>query len=302
VSVPAGGELAEERLYTIADLGDRKGYDADFLGVTVPLPGLLASAPGRPAHRLDTGKTVLDYDHYSVVMNAERRMAYLSAGNHDPAAPFKPARDKDPWSFDPRISETEQVGNTLYKHNDLDRGHLLRRVDGSWGFSSEAALRADHDTYFWTNIAPQHKAFNQSKLQGVWGELENSVMRQATATQTRFSVFNGPIFGENDRLHRGIRVPAGFWKLVAFTVDGTLRALAFRLGQEELLVDIPLEKIEPEEFGVFQIPVSDLSGLVHLDFGPLAGADTFVKRQVSLESIAPGERELQIRNPGDIVV
>ncbi len=302
VSPAAGGEFAEERLYTVADLADRTGYDPDFLGVTVPFPGLRETAPGHPAQRLDNGKTQLDYDHYSVVMNADRRMAYVSAGNHDPAAPFKPARGKEPWSFDPRLSENEQAGNDLYKNNDLDRGHLLRRVDGSWGFSEQAAVRADHDTYFWTNITPQHKAFNQSKQKGVWGELENSVMRQATATQTRFSVFNGPIFGKNDRSHRGIKIPAGFWKLVAFATDCTLHALAFRLGQEELLVDIPLERILPEEFGVFQIPVSELADLVHMDFGPLEAADTLLKRQTSLESLAPGHRQIEIRQPGNIVV
>lgn len=298
----AGGEFAEERRYSVADLADRTGYDADFLGVTVPFPSLRDTAPGHPARRLDNGQALLDYDHYSVVMNADRRMAYVSAGNHDPAAPFKPARGKEPWSFDPRLSESEQAGNDLYKNNDLDRGHLLRRVDGSWGFDKQAAVRADHDTYFWTNITPQHKAFNQSKLKGVWGELENSVMRQATATQTRFSVFNGPIFGKNDRSHRGVKIPAGFWKLVAFAIDGKLHALAFRMGQEELLVDIPLERILPEEFGVFQIPISELADLVHLDFGPLEAADTLLKRQTSLESLAPGHRQIEIRQPANIVV
>ncbi len=298
----AGGEFAEERRYSVADLADRTGYDADFLGVTVPFPSLRDTAPGHPARRLDNGQALLDYDHYSVVMNADRRMAYVSAGNYDPAAPFKPARGKEPWSFDPRLSESEQAGGELYKNNDLDRGHLLRRVDGSWGFDKQAAVRADHDTYFWTNITPQHKAFNQSKLKGVWGELENSVMRQATATQTRFSVFNGPIFGKNDRSHRGVKIPAGFWKLVAFAIDGKLHALAFRMGQEELLVDIPLERILPEEFGVFQIPISELADLVHLDFGPLEAADTLLKQQTSLESLAPGHRQIEIRQPANIVV
>jgi endonuclease G len=235
-------------------------------------------------------------------MNAERRLAYVSAGNHDPLAPFKPARDKEPWSLDPRILENEQIGNELYKFNDLDRGHLLRRVDGSWGSSEKAALRADHDTYFWTNISPQHERLNQSKLQGIWGLLENSVTEQATATSTRYSVFNGPIFGDKDRTHRGIRIPSGFFKLVAFVDNGTLAALAFRLGQEELLVNLPLEKIEPNEFGVFQLPVSDLGDLVHLDFGPLVAADRFVKRQAGNESMVPGHRQKPIGGAGDIVV
>ena len=293
--------VMEERKYSIAQLVDRKGYDPDFLGISVPFPRPLDTAPGRLAQRLDGGGSKLDYDHYSVVMNAERRLAYVSAGNHDPLAPFKPARKKEPWSLDPRISENEQIGNWLYKHNDLDRGHLLRRVDGSWGHTEEAALRADHDTYFWTNISPQHERLNQSKLKGVWGLLENSVTDQAKATSTRYSVFNGPIFGEKDREHRGIRIPSGFFKVVAFVANGTLSALAFRLGQEELLVDLPLERIEANEFGVFQVPVTDLAKLVHLDFGPLAAADTFVKRQVVNENAMPGYRQKPIGRLADIV-
>jgi DNA/RNA endonuclease G (NUC1)/V8-like Glu-specific endopeptidase/pimeloyl-ACP methyl ester carboxylesterase len=302
--MPSAGSpgFAEERKYTAAELADRKGYDQDFLGITVPFPRLRDTAPGRLAQRLDGRGSKLDYDHYSVIMNAERRLAYVSAGNHDPLAPFKPARDKEPWSLDPRILENEQIGNELYKFNDLDRGHLLRRVDGSWGSSEKAALRADHDTYFWTNISPQHERLNQSKLQGIWGLLENSVTEQATATSTRYSVFNGPIFGDKDRTHRGIRIPSGFFKLVAFVDNGTLAALAFRLGQEELLVNLPLEKIEPNEFGVFQLPVSDLGDLVHLDFGPLVAADRFVKRQAGNESMVPGHRQKPIGGAGDIVV
>lgn len=293
--------IAEERKYSVAQLADRKGYDPEFLGISVPFPRLRDTAPGRLAQRLDGGGSKLDYDHFSVIMNAERRLAYVSAGNHDPLAPFKPARKKEPWSLDPRILENEQAGGWLYKHNDLDRGHLLRRVDGSWGETEDTALRADHDTYFWTNISPQHERLNQSNLKGIWGLLENSVTDQANATSTRFSVFNGPIFGRSDREHRGVKIPSGFFKLVAFVANGTLSALAFRLGQEELLVDLPLERIDANEFGVFQVAVADLADLVHLDFGPLVAADTFIKRQVVNESAVHGHRQKSIGRPADIV-
>ena len=293
-------DTAFERRYEIADLADRQGYDPLFLGPDVPMPTLRPGATGRPAVRLDGQGIVLDYDHFSVIMNADRRMAHVSAGNYDPQAPFRPARDKEPWSFDPRIPELEQAGNDFYSNNDLDRGHLFRRVDGSWGYTEPAALRADHDTYFWTNISPQHRKFNQSRLQGIWGNLENSVIRQANATDTRFSVFNGPIFGDDDRTHRGLSVPNGFFKLIAFSENGTLRALAFRLGQDELLVNLPLERIEAEEFDVFQIPIPDLEDLVQLDFGPLAAADTIGAGDGMLESIGAFRGEIRITALSDI--
>ncbi|MDV7143987.1 DNA/RNA non-specific endonuclease [Tropicimonas sp. TH_r6] len=293
-------EIDTERPATSMPLADRTGYDSDFVGLPVPMPSLRSTELGRPAMRLDGMGTRLDYDHYSVVMNADRRTAYVSAGNYDPQAPWKPARDASPWGFDPRISASEQAGNQFYKGNDLDRGHLFRRVDGSWGYTEDAALRADHDTYFWTNIAPQHKAFNQSHLQGLWGRLENLVMEQANASGTRFSVFNGPIFEAGDRTHRDLKIPKGFWKLIAFAEHGTLRAMAFRLGQEELLVDLPLERIELEEFGVFQISIPDLSRLVHLDFGPVAAADTMARGASPMEAAGGYPREIRITSPSDI--
>lgn len=36
-------------------------------------------------------------------------------------------------------------------------------------------------TFAFPNISPQHKAFNQSRLGGVWGQLENYVLDNAVA-------------------------------------------------------------------------------------------------------------------------
>ena len=176
--------LSQERRYTVADLSDREGFDRNFLPEPVALPGLLNTSPYSSAELLDGSGTELKYDHYSVVMCKQRRLAFFSAGNFDPSAPFHPARDKQPWSIDPRIRNDEQADNHFYRHNDLDRGHLFRRTDGSWGSTMSSALRADHDTYFWTNIAPQHEIYNQSKKKKEWllwgptGKPHNQVHRQ----------------------------------------------------------------------------------------------------------------------------
>eukprot|EP00879_Flechtneria_rotunda_P023589 GHRR01024956.1.p1 GENE.GHRR01024956.1~~GHRR01024956.1.p1 ORF type:complete len:361 (+),score=112.02 GHRR01024956.1:777-1859(+) len=64
-----------------------EGYDPNFLGVYVPLPKISANAL-RYGHALivpETGDIELTYPHYSVIMNEDRRLAFVSACNIDGA-------------------------------------------------------------------------------------------------------------------------------------------------------------------------------------------------------------------------
>jgi len=286
-TAPGGEEVAAllaERRYKVEDLADRAGFDRDFLGERVELPGLLNTSPYTLAPRKDNSGRELTYDHYSVLMCRERRLAFLSAGNFDPAVPIHPARDKQPWSIDPRLDEHHQADNRFYKFNDLDRGHLFRRTDGSWGDTLNEALRADHDTYFWTNIAPQHEIYNQSKKEKdwlLWGQLENHVTTQAG--NSRLSIINGPVFSVDDPVHRGLSIPKAFWKVVISCKDDKLRVHAFKIGQESLIDDLARERFEPGPFGVYQVKLRDLERQTHLDFGALKSRDV-------LESFAVTER------------
>ncbi len=79
------------------------------------------------------------------------------------------------------------MGNELYSDNVLDRGHIARRADLCWGGIAEAQ-QANADSFYYTNIAPQHQAYNQSSRQGLWGELEDHVFAQAGIAKLRLSV------------------------------------------------------------------------------------------------------------------
>jgi endonuclease G len=41
----------------------------------------------------------------------------------DGAELFDLDRARIPWRLDPRLPADQQIGDTLYAHNDLDRGH-----------------------------------------------------------------------------------------------------------------------------------------------------------------------------------
>ena len=302
--VPTGGSGSSSFGDSVDDerrqnFDDRDGYQSDFLGdgnLSIPLPGLNALQSGDVV-RTRGGKSVLDYRHFSVVMSKRRRLAYFTAANVDGSSLRRPRRKG--FKIDPRIELDEQADNELYKHNPLDRGHLIRRLDPCWGSSTEAD-QANRDSMFYTNIAPQHKDLNQK----VWLQLEEHILDNTDDENARVSVFVGCVFDEDDPPHQatGIRVPMGFWKVVASSTRPTrgrsgrrreLQAQAFILFQHHLVRQQDLELIFGGVDGVKQVTIEELERLTGLDFHPvLRDADTFglppdVREQIT-ESIASG--------------
>lgn len=239
------------------------GYDPLFLTIEVPLPRAL---PGRDIRELD-------YEHFTVVLDPERRLAAATAVNIDGATLREVAR-ADNWRFDDRIPHDEQAGNDIYARNDLDRGHLVRRRDPVWGDEAEA-LRANDDTFFFTNAAPQAAGFNQSKE--TWNGVEDHVLDYALRWRHRVSVFTGPIFATDDPPYRGIRIPLRYFKVAAWAEGDELRSAAFVLDQSPSLDDVDLSALPAAPplgpFRTFQVAVQDVANLTSLGMPELVAAD-----------------------------
>lgn len=245
------------------------GYDAEFLGVSVPLP--VSPAEVR----------VLHYTHFSVLLDPDRRLAAATACVVDGAA-LRALRRSGRWRLDRRVPTDEQAGGELYSGNPLDRGHLVRRLDPVWG-DAETAARANHDTFTYPNAAPQVNRFNQSKE--LWNGLEDHVLAYAAAHDHRIAVQTGPVFAADDPPYRGVRIPRLFWKVVAWVGPGdALQATAFVLDQTPQLDDARLTEITAQAlarddipplgpFRTYQVPVRDVAALTRLGLGPLPAAD-----------------------------
>ena len=54
--------------------------------------------------------------------------------------PVENAMNGIPFIKDPRLPANTQVGNELYETNRLDRGHIARRADLTWGSMPEAMI------------------------------------------------------------------------------------------------------------------------------------------------------------------
>jgi endonuclease G len=288
-------------------LGSRPGYKPNFIGAgkfSVPLPKIPASLRSKVATlKSAPSKSELKYFNYSVVMNKERKLAFFSAVNIDGGAQQDVGkREGDSWLRDPRIDQDFQIGNEFYgkqstfeadrSANPFDRGHLVRRLDATWGKTPDEAKEHGDDSFHFTNCSPQFWSFNQGKQ--LWAGLEDYTRDELLKREDKGVVLNGPIFDGPDadgadlpdpsgKPHKdptfgGLAIPKYFWKILVSKGDNRLRAAAFIVSQRNLIMDIDriqdAEKLSAEDVKVFQIPIADLAKLTRLDFGNLAQADS----------------------------
>jgi endonuclease G len=202
-------------------------------------------------------------------MNRRRRLAFFTACNIDGAHWMSIERGRDCWWPDPRLAETEQTNDAHYANRLIDRGHLVRREDPNWGPLKAEVLKANADTFHFTNASPQHAVFNQRPA--LWHGLEDFVLRGTVAAQRRAIVFTGPVFEPADPVLDEVHVPLVYWKILVFRrEDGTLSASGFTMDQSGLIRQ--LNAFAPVEH---QVPLAHVSARTGLDFTGLLPHDAF---------------------------
>ncbi|AZI42463.1 DNA/RNA non-specific endonuclease [Deinococcus psychrotolerans] len=216
-------------------------------------------------------------------MSQQRHMAYFTAVNIDGAQSFDYPRKNDMWHFDSRIPAEFQIDNRMYSnepgaHGFFDRGHLVRRRDPIWGVG-DVLKQANNDTFHWTNCSPQYWEFNQSDT--LWQGLENFIFANTDHDNLKVTVLTGPVFADDDPLHRQIQIPQQFWKVVAVCdAAETLTTSAYTVSQAPSVKDIPFEALPVGPYSTFQVSISYLEGLTGLDLGEtVRAADVFVGEQ-----------------------
>jgi endonuclease G, mitochondrial len=331
VATPIAGPLGGPRIGALtgrpmeavhidqSTLGSRSGYKPNFIGsgkFSVPLPKIPTSLQSRVARlKSSPSKFELKYFNYSVVMNKARKLAFFSAVNIDGGAQQDVGkREGDAWLRDPRIDEDFQIGNEFYgkqktfeadrSANPFDRGHLVRRLDATWGGSVVEAKAHGDDSFHFTNCAPQFWSFNQGKQ--LWAGLEDYTRDELLKRRDRGVVLNGPIFDgpdadnadlpdpsgkpHKDPIFGGVAIPKYFWKILVSKGNDRLKAAAFIVSQRHLVMDIDriqdAEKLSAEDVRVFQVSIMDLAKLTRLGFGKLMQAD-------SHEATAAGPRLIE---------
>ena len=251
----------------------REGYKSDFLGIDYPMPTLDGSIKDQAAHLLNHPDEIeLKYNHFSVVQNAERRQCFFTACNIDGNQSQNIKRSGE-WVLDGRIARSAQLGNEAYADNNIDKGHMVRRLDPAWG--SSASL-ASTDTFVYTNSAMQHADCNQKE----WLNLENHVLKSAQGQ--KMTVLTGPVFSDDDRVfdnHGRIdpptKIPEKFWKVVVWKDGKTnqLKTCAFVMSQSDILDqdgDLFKGGFKPGYFSIYQVPMTKLEDMTKLHFSGAA--------------------------------
>lgn len=264
------------------DYSGRRGYRPDFLGINVPLPELIDPAVATP--RSDGAGVLLPYEHFTLAMHRARRLPIFTAANVD----FSPAakapepgfaytrkalgglgeKDREKWFADPRLPVAAQLSERFFNNDrqSFDKGHLVRREEVCWGLDHAQVRRANGDTYHLTNCTPQVAGFNQSKFDGLWGELENEI--EAQGETERYCLFAGPVLAADDPVFMGageggivpVPIPRAYWKVIV-TRDGPgLAAFGFLLEQD--LARVAFEFDPGERWRRYLMPLKTLQARI----------------------------------------
>jgi endonuclease G len=224
----------------------RTGFDPHFAGFAVPVPTFTASR--RKDLAVLDDEVELRYCHFSAWLSRTRKYPLCVAWNIDgngfrrmQRTGFRADRRGDLEDF--------QLTDAIYVRNPFDKGHIARRADLCWG-APEEARQGNFDSSFYSNIVPQHEAFNESTNRdddaegGVWGRLENTLLDTEAPRGLRIALMAGPVFGSKDRTFtqdgESCRVPDEFWKVVAFIdeEDGREKVYGFLLTQKHLVAPL----------------------------------------------------------------
>ena len=288
--------LEEEslRLERSMDYSACKGYQTDFIGVgeSIGIPKPKKKFRKQMA-KINNGRAyILKYHKYSVIQNASKKMPFISAVNinGDEALRLDESSRRDKWIRDNRIDLTVQIDNSFYSNSGFDRGHMSRREDANWGEDAAEAKRNADLTCVHTNACPQVPNFNRS---GVWGKMEKAILERGAEREqkglNKISVFNGPIFKDDDPKRQGVQIPMSFYKVILWPSDeGELKATAFIVSQEKLVggIDFDLEDLAINDnltFKEYQCSLDHLEQVSDIDFSELKPYDTFDESQPMLE-------------------
>lgn len=282
-------------------------YNPTFVpGHNLPFPQL---SPRIQATAFSNGALV-HHTRFSILFSQVRHFAIATAHNIDGETTLAegtiPRRNR--FRLDPDIPRLIQVDNDRgYRSNLWDRGHLVRRASLHWGAQGEAET-ADSESFFWSNIAPQHERLHDT----AWGDIEDWMLELADNGDRRAAIFRGPVLSEDDPHitnrpgEEPVQIPAGFWKIIAIRHNQNLRAAAFLVWQRDF------DSANPVDFDpvLEQVRITTLEYLTGLSFLSLWAADPLrfgvqfdnVPRRASIRAGSARIRATAITRKADILL
>lgn len=231
----------------------RNGYSSDFLGAKIELPNL-TDYPDREHLAMNSnpgvnGQYAFDYSNFSLVFNKAKKLPVFTAvnikGPTNALAMVHEERGTDKWYLDGRIKDGDnyfQYTNNDYRGSNLQKGHMVRFYDPAWSSSDEKKAIAIGDTFHYTNACPQVGKYNA----GIWNDLEDYYMARAIFEDRKITVFTGPLLSGAKKLN-GMLVPMSFWKILIYTSNHKISAMAFLITHKVIVESLEKENLIIEE-------------------------------------------------------
>lgn len=159
----------------------------------------------------------------------------------------KNVKRNDRFRSDPLVA-TSSASLEDYKNSGYDRGHLAPSADLT--YSKETMS----DSFFLSNMSPQHPGFNR----GIWKDLE-SELRNQTENFDILYIVTGPVLEKKDYETTGINsvaIPEFFYKAVLAVKDGKYHAIGFILPNKKCI----------DSFWNYAVSVDEIEKRTGIDF------------------------------------
>lgn len=217
------------------------------------------------------GEVMLKHSAITVSYNPQHRQANyvvhilpkdILFGNFTRSNDFRP----DPLLKIPAADSAD------YWMSGYDRGHLAPSADFKW---SKKALS---ESYLYSNISPQHPAFNQ----GAWSKLEMLTREWAIQNQ-EIIIITGPVLHDSlPKIPQGskqLSVPAQFFKIALDYYPPDYKAIAFLYPNAPVPLRLPQHVVSIDSIE------------------QLTGIDFFPQLEDSLEQVLEQQHALQDWEP-----
>ena len=154
-----------------------------------------------------------------------------------------------------RFSDT----NAMYTRSGYTRGHLIASADIQY------SREANHTTFYYSNIQPQHYDFNAGQnYEGIWVRMESWVRKKAESLKdgdTLFVCKGGTIDKESqimERVKGQLIVPKYFYMALLMKTGSEYKAIALWVEHQK--------KVDTSAVKDHAITVKELQNLTGIDF------------------------------------
>ena len=198
--------------------------------------------------------SIFEYMHYAVGYDETRKNPVWVAYFIPEKVKYNNLGRHSTFKSDPR--SISQVKHDDYTHTKYNRGHMAP----NYAFASRFGKESQLETYFTTNIAPQHASLNQKVL----NKLESIIANKIAANNGGCHVITGSYFDEEiEILNKEIEIPDGFYKIVIYKKERTGAWMSKASYIEQKNGD-PTQKYEHSD--VKSVTIDFLENLTGLDF------------------------------------